>query len=85
MPDSVTWATIGMGRVGSSGVATIAPGYDPSITADATSTYVGGVLTGCVMPATVDATSVVGSPICPIVGSGIATITSYSTTSEGVP
>ena len=85
MPDAVTWAIDGMGRGDSSGTATIAPGYDPLVTATATSTCVGGVLTGYVMPTMVGATSVVGSPIHPIADSGIASIVGCSVASEGIP
>ena len=63
----------------------IAPSYDPPIIVAATSTYIGGVMTSCVAPTTVGAMSAVGSPIHPIVGSGVATIVGCSTTSKGVP
>ena len=63
----------------------IAPSYDPPITAAATSTYIGGVLTVCVEPTMVSIVSMVGSPVHPIVGSGIATIAGCSTASEGIP
>ena len=47
--------------------------------AAATSIYISRVMIGCVVPATVD------SPVRPAIGSGIATITSFSTMSEGDP
>ena len=53
--------------------------------ATTTSAYVGGVLTGCVAPTTVGAASAVGSPVRPIINSGIAAITSCTITSKGVP
>ena len=74
-----------MGRASASGAAAVAPGYDPSIMAAATSSCVGGVMTGCVAPATVSATSVVGSPVCPIIISGTAAITGCSAIAEGAP
>jgi len=81
----VAWTTNGMGRTGALGAAAVAPRYAPSVTAAATSTCIGRVTTGCAAPATVDATRMVGSPIHPTVGSGIAAITSYCTTSKGAP
>ena len=74
-----------MGRTNASSNATVMPGYDPSITATATSTYIGTVTPGCIVPATVDATSAVGSPVRPTVSSSITTITGCSVTSEGTP
>jgi len=50
-----------------------------------TSTCVGGVMTGCVVPTTVGAKSAVGSLIHPTIGSDITTITGCSTTFEGAP
>ena len=63
----------------------IAPGYDLPITAATTTTCIGGVMTGYVAPTVVDAMSVVDSPICPIVGSGVATIVGHSVSSKGAP
>ena len=63
----------------------IAHGCDPPVTVAATSTYVGGAMIGYVAPTTVNATSAVGSPICPIIGSGVTTVAGYSVTSEGAP
>ena len=63
----------------------IAPGCDPLVIATATSAYVGGVLTGCIVPAMVGATIVVGKPARLVIGSGITAITGCSATSEGVP
>ena len=82
-PGVVAWAIDGMGQAGSSGPTTVAPGCDPSITATATSTCVGGVMIGYITPAIVGATSTVDSPICPIIGSGIAAIAGCSATFEG--
>ncbi|XP_066323359.1 AA9 family lytic polysaccharide monooxygenase B-like [Miscanthus floridulus] len=85
MSGAVTWATDGTGRTSASGITAVALSGDPSITVTATSTCVGGVTTSYVAPATIGATSAVGSPIRPIVGSGIAAIASCSVTSEGAP
>lgn len=85
MPNAVTWATDGAGLAGSSGAATIALGYDPPITIITTFTHVSGVLTGYVAPTTVGTTSAIGSPVCPVVDSGITTITGCSMTPKGVP
>jgi len=74
MLGAVAWATDGMGHANASGDAAVAPGYDPSITTDATSTCVGGV-----------AAAMVGSPVHPSIGSGIADIIGSSMTSEGNP
>ena len=63
----------------------IAPSYDPPIIVAATSTYIGGVMTSCVAPTTVGAMSAVGSPVRPIVGSGVATIVGCSVIFEGTP
>jgi len=48
-----------------------------------TSTCIGGVTAGCIAPATVDATSVVGSPVRVVIDSGIAAIIGCSATSKG--
>ena len=53
--------------------------------ATTTSTYIGGVMTGYVTPTMVGATRAVGSPVRPIIGSGITAIAGCSTTSEGAP
>ena len=63
----------------------IAPGCDLPVTVAATSACVSEVLTSYVAPTMVDAASVVGSPICSVVGSGIATIACCFVTSEGIP
>ena len=83
MLGAVAWATNGMGHANALGDAAVAPGCDPSITADATSTYVGGVTTSYVVPTTVSAMGVVSRPVCPTIGSYIAAITGCSMTSEG--
>jgi len=83
MPDAVTSVVDGTGHDSSLDTATIAPGYDPPIIAATTSTYVGGVWTGYITPATVGAMSAVGSPICLVVSSSIATIVGCSATPEG--
>ena len=67
MPGVVAWAANGTGHAGASGTAVFTPDYDPSITATATSTYVGRVTTGGVAPTMVSATSTVGSPVTPLV------------------
>ena len=85
MPDAVAWVTGGTGHAGSSGVTTIAPGWDSPITIATTSACVGRVLTGYVEPATVRATSAVGSPVRPIIGSSITSIADCSAASEGIP
>ena len=82
---AVTWATSGMGHATTLCTTTVASSYVPPITATATSACVGGVLTGGVVPTAVGATSVFGSSICPIVGSGIAAIAGCFATSEGIP
>ena len=81
----VAWDTDGADHVGALGATTVAPGCDPFVTAAATSTCVGGVMTGYVVPAMVGAMSVVGSSIRPTVSSGIAAIAGYSIASEGAP
>ena len=75
----------GIGRAGALGAAAVAPGYDPSVTAAATSTGIGRVMTSNAAPTVVGTTSAAGSPIRPTVGSDIAAITSCSATSEGAP
>jgi len=84
-PGAVAWATDGTGRADASGDATVAHGYDQSITAAATSTGIGGVTTGCVAPTMVGATSAVGSPVHPAIGSGITAVIGCSVMSEGDP
>ena len=85
MPGTVAWATNGTGRAGASDATVVVLGYDPSIMAAATSTYVGGVTTDCVVPTTVGATSTVGSPVRPAIDSGITAITGCFVTFEGTP
>ena len=75
----------GIGRAGALGAAAVAPGYDPSVMAVATSTYVNRVMTSYATPIMVNAMSVVGSPIRPTIGSGIVVVTGCSATSEGAP
>lgn len=84
-PDSIAWATDGVGHTGTSGTTTIVPGCDPPIIATATSTCIGWVMIGYVAPTIVGATSVVGSPVRPIVGSSVATIVRCSVIFEGAP
>ena len=84
-PSAVAWATDGMGHANALGNAAVVPGYDPSIMTAATSTCIGGVTTGCVTPATVGATSAVGSPVLPTIGSVITAVTGCSMMSEGDP
>lgn len=84
-PGAVAWAIDGMGHADASGNAAVKPGCDPSVMGAATSTYGGGVMTGCVVPTTVDAMSVVGSPVRPVIGSGITAVPGCSTTAEGTP
>ena len=84
-PGTVAWATDGTGHANTSGDAAVVPGYDPSVTATTTSTYVDGAMTSCVTPTTVDATSSVGSPIHPTSDSGIVAIIGCSATSKGGP
>ena len=80
-PDS--YATDGAGRTGNLGTAMIAPDCDLPATAAATCT--GGVMTGYAVPITVGATSVISSPIHPVVGSSITAIAGCSATSKGIP
>ena len=82
---AIAWATDGICRANASGDAAVVPGYDPSITPAITSTCVDRVTTGYVTPAMVGATSMVDSPVRPVVGSGIVAITGCSATSEGTP
>ena len=74
-----------MGHTSFSGVTAIAPRNDLPITATTTSTYVSRVLTGYITHTMVSATSMIGSPVCPINGSGIAAIAGWSMTSDGIP
>ena len=74
-----------MGRANISGDVAVAPDCDPSIMGTTTSTYISGVMTGCIMPATIGTTSAVGSPVRPVIGSGIVAITGCSAISEGDP
>ena len=85
MPGIVAWATDGTGRAGASGDTAVVPGYDPSIMAVATSTYVGGVTTGCVAPTTISATSAIGNPVCHAISSSIVAINDCSVMSKGDP
>ena len=82
---AITWAADGSGRAKAIGDPAVAPGCDPSVTVAATSTYIGGVKTGYVMPTTVGATRAVDSAVRPAFGSGIAVVTDCSVTSEGAP
>ena len=82
---AIAWAIDGMDHAIASGDVAVAHGYDPSVLATATTTYVGGVMTGYIAPTMFGDTSAVSSPVCPTVGSGIMAITSCSTTSEGAP
>ena len=81
----VAWAINGMDHANALGNTMVAPRCDPSVMTATISTYVGGVTIGCIMPTTVGAMSMVGSPVCPAVGSGIAAITGCSMMSEGDP
>lgn len=85
VPGAVAWATDGMGCANASGNTAVTPGCDPSITAAATSTCIGGFMIGYVVPTTVSATSAVDSLVCLAVGNGIAALTGYSTMFEGNP
>lgn len=42
-------------------------------------------MTSSIAPTTVGAMSVVGSPVSPVIVSGITAIVGYSMTSEGIP
>ena len=72
-PGAIAWVADGTGHTGASGAAVFAPGYDTSI------------MTGCVAPIMVGATSAVGSPVRPAGSSGIMAIIGCSATSEGAP
>ena len=85
MASAVTWATNGMGHASALGTTMIVPGYDPPVTTAATSACITEVRISYVTTATVSITSAVGSPVRPIVGSGITAITDCSVTSEGIP
>ena len=63
----------------------IAPGCDPPVIATVATAYVDGVLIGCIVPTIIGATSAVGSPVHPIIGSSITAIASYSAACEGIP
>ena len=77
-PGTVAWAADGTGRANASCNAALTPDYDPYVTATTTSTYVSGVMTGCVM-------SAVDSPVRPAIDSGITAITGCFVTFEGTP
>lgn len=84
-PGVVAWATDGTSCADTSGNVAVALGCDPSITFATTSTCVHRVMTGCVAPATVGATSAVGSLIRPADGSSIAAVTGCFATFKGAP
>ena len=60
------------------------PDCDPSITGAATSTCIGGVMTGYDTTATVGTTSAVRSSVHPVVDSGIMAVTGCSATAKGI-
>ena len=83
MPGTIAWAADGAGHAGASGTTVVVLGHDPSATTATNSTYIGGVTTNIITPATIGATRAVSSPVHPVVGSGIAATASCSATSEG--
>jgi len=81
----ISVAAGGMGRAAASGIATTAPGYDPSIIATITSASIIETSSGCAVPTVVDAMGVADSSARPDVCGGIASITGCVATSKGAP